>query len=163
MKIEGFRSLNQDIETIINKTDSIKKKRKENEEGLTKTEKKELSEAEKEIKSKRRQIQEKLMKFATRIPIFMYLTDFREYCLKDVIMQLEPTLFERVTGLTKQDFALLVSLNVFNEALMNDAVYKFKRYEDASLSYAGVDRHAEDRKVGGYSTVVTREEFYANS
>jgi hypothetical protein len=103
------------------------------------------------------------MKFATRIPIFMYLTDFREYCLKDVIMQLEPTLFERVTGLTKQDFALLVSLNVFNEALMNDAVYKFKRYEDASLSYAGIDRHAEDHRVGGYSTVVTREEFYANS
>ena len=50
MKIEGFRSLNQDIETIINKTDSIKKKRKEHEEGLTSKEKKELSDAEKEIK-----------------------------------------------------------------------------------------------------------------
>ena len=162
MKIEGFRSLNQDIETIINKTEAIKKKRKENEAGLTKQEKKELTDDEKELKSKRRQIQEKLMKFATRIPIFMYLTDFREYCLKDVIMQLEPALFERVTGLTKQDFALLVSLNVFNEALMNDAVYKFKRYEDASLSYAGIDRHEQEDRVGGYSTVLTREEFYAN-
>lgn len=159
MKIEGFRSLNQDIETIINKTDTIKKKRKENEEGLTKKEKKELSDAEKEIKSKRRQIQEKLMKFATRIPIFMYLTDFREYSLKDVILQLEPRLFERVTGLTKQDFALLVSLNVFNETLMNDAVYKFKRYEDSSLTYAGIDRHEDEQKVGGYSTVITIEEY----
>lgn len=159
MKIEGFRSLNQDIETIINKTDAIKKKRKENEEGLTKKEKKELSDAEKEIKSKRRQIQEKLMKFATRIPIFMYLTDFREYSLKDVILQLEPKLFERVTGLTKQDFALLVSLNVFNEALMNDAVYKFKRYEDSSLTYAGINRHENERLVGGYSTVITIEEY----
>lgn len=159
MKIEGFRSLNQDIETIINKTDAIKKKRKENEEGLTKKEKKELSDAEKEIKSKRRQIQEKLMKFATRIPIFMYLTDFREYSLKDVILQLEPRLFERVTGLTKQDFALLVSLNVFNETLMNDAVYKFKRYEDSSLTYAGIDRHEDEQKVGGYSTVITIEEY----
>ena len=32
----------------------------------------------------RRQIQEKLIKFATRVPIFMYLTDFRERCLKDI-------------------------------------------------------------------------------
>ena len=125
-------------------------------------EKKELSDAEKEIKSKRRQIQEKLMKFATRIPIFMYLTDFREYSLKDVILQLEPKLFERVTGLTKQDFALLVSLNVFNEVLMNDAVYKFKRYEDSSLAYAGVNRHAKDEKVGGYSTVITMDEYLSS-
>ena len=159
MKIEGFRSLNQDIETIINKTDKIKKKRKENEGGLTTHEKKELTDAEKEIKSKRKQIQEKLMKFATRIPIFMYLTDYREYSLKDVILQLEPKLFERVTGLTKQDFSLLVSLNVFNEALMNDAVYKFKRYEDSSLSYAGIDRHEGEQRIGGYSTVITMDEY----
>ena len=108
---------------------------------------------------KRRQIQEKLMKFATRIPIFMYLTDYREYSLKDVIFQLEPILFERVTGLTKHDFALLVSLNVFNEALMNDAVYKFKRYEDSSLNYAGIDRHEGEQLVGGYSTVISVEEM----
>ena len=160
-EIEGFRSLNQDIETIINKTDAIKKKRKEHEEGLTPKEKKELTDAEREIKSKRRQIQEKLMKFATRIPIFMYLTDYREYSLKDVILQLEPKLFERVTGLTKQDFSLLVSLNVFNEALMNDAVYKFKRYEDSSLTYAGINRHENEEQVGGYSTVITMEEYLA--
>jgi hypothetical protein len=89
----------------------------------------------------------------------MYLTDYREYSLKDVILQLEPKLFERVTGLTKQDFALLVSLNVFNEALMNDAVYKFKRYEDSSLTYAGVNRHEDEQMVGGYSTVITMEEY----
>jgi hypothetical protein len=90
----------------------------------------------------------------------MYLTDYREHSLKDVILQLEPQLFERVTGLTKQDFSLLVSLNVFNEALMNDAVYKFKRYEDASLNYAGVNRHQGEQKVGGYSTVITQEEYW---
>ncbi|MBP3821819.1 MAG: hypothetical protein J6I36_00165 [Bacteroidaceae bacterium] len=67
----------------------------------------------------------------------------------------------RVTGLTKQDFALLVSLNVFNEALMNDAVYKFKRYEDASLTYSGIDRHEGEQLVGGYSTVITQEEYLA--
>ena len=57
-----------------------------------------------------------------------------------------------------KDFELLVSLNVFNESLMNDAVYKFKRYEDASLSYTGIDRHAGEQ-IGLYSTVVSKEDY----
>ncbi len=159
MNIEGFRSLNQDIETIINKSDAIKKaKTKASEEDLTEKEKKQLSADEKEFKSKRKEIQEKLIKFATRIPVFMYLTDFREYSLKDVITQLEPGLFKKVTGLDTKDFELLVSLNVFNSSLMNDAVYKFKRYEDASLSYTGISKH-KGLKIGLYDTVVSSVDF----
>jgi hypothetical protein len=156
MNIEGFRSLNNDIETIINLSDKVKKA-KTTDEKPTPKEKKELTEAEKEYKSKRKMIQEKLIKFATRIPIFMYLTDFREYSLKDVITQLESGLFKRVTGLEVKDFELLVSLGVFNGALMNDAVYKFKRYEDSSLSYTGIDKHRGEA-VGGYDTVISRKE-----
>lgn len=96
MSIEGFRNLNQDIETIINKSEAVKKTKKEaNERELTKKEKQELTEQEKEYKNLRKQIQEKLIKFATRVPIFMYLTDYRERSLKDVITQLEPGLFKR--------------------------------------------------------------------
>jgi hypothetical protein len=158
MSIEGFRNLNQDIETIINKSEAVKKARKEaNDEELSKKEKQELSEEEKEYKSLRKQIQEKLIKFATRVPIFMYLTDYRERTLKDVITQLEPGLFKKVTGLTVKDFELLVSLGVFNSALMNDAVYKFKRYEDASLSYTGINKH-EGEDIGLYDTVITRKD-----
>ena len=90
----------------------------------------------------------------------MYLTDYREYSLKDVITQLEPELFKKVTGLDVKDFELLVSLNVFNEALMNDAVYKFKRYEDASLIYTGIDKHSGE-DVGLYSTVLSRADYDA--
>ena len=154
--IEGFRNLNQDIETIINKSEAVKKARKEaNDEKLSEKEKKELSDAEKEYKSKRKMIQEKLIKFATRIPIFMYLTDYRERTLRDVITQLEPGLFKKVTGLTVKDFELLVSLGVFNSGLMNDAVYKFKRYEDASLIYTGINKH-QGEDIGLYDTVITR-------
>lgn len=157
--IEGFRNLNQDIETIINKSESVKKTRKEkNDEDLTSKEKRQLTEEEKEYKSKRKQIQEKLIKFATRIPVFMYLTDYRERCLKDVITQLEPALFKRVTGLSVKDFELLVSLGVFNSALMNDAVYKFKRYEDSSLSYTGINKH-EDEEIGLYDTVLSPADY----
>ena len=154
MNIEGFRSLNADIETIINKSEHVKDvKKNKNPEQMTQREKKELTDEEKEYKSKRREIQEKLIKFATRIPVFMYLTDFREYCLKDVIEQLEPELFRKVTGLTLRDFSLLVSLGVFNSELMNDAVYKFKRYEDSSLEYTGINTH-EGTLIGGWDTVI---------
>ena len=159
MRIEGFRSLNADIETIINKSTAVKKAKRDGEK-LTPKEKKELTDAEKEYKSKRKMIQEKLIKFATRVPVFMYLTDYREYSLQDVITQLEPELFKKVTGLDVKDFELLVSLNVFNEALMNDAVYKFKRYEDASLIYTGIDKHTGEN-VGLYSTVISRADYDA--
>ncbi|KAF0151781.1 MAG: helicase [Ignavibacteria bacterium] len=159
MNIEGFRNLNQDIETIINKSESVKKTKKEaNERDLTKKEKKELTEEEREYKSLRKQVQEKLIKFATRVPVFMYLTDYRERSLKDVITQLEPGLFKKVTGLTVKDFELLVSLGVFNSALMNDAVYKFKRYEDSSLVYVGVNKH-EGEDVGLYDTVLSEKDY----
>ena len=159
MSIEGFRNLNQDIETIINKSEAIKKAKKEaNDRDLTKKEKRELTQEEKEYKSLRKQVQDKLIKFATRIPVFMYLTDYRERCLKDVITQLEPGLFKKVTGLTVKDFELLVSLGVFNSALMNDAVYKFKRYEDASLIYIGINKH-EGEEVGLYDTVLSSEDY----
>lgn len=162
MSIEGFRSLNSDIETIINKSEHVKNVKKTKGEDITPKEKKQLSEEEKEYKSKRKEIQEKLIKFATRIPVFMYLTDYREYCLKDVIMQLEPELFRKVTGLTLKDFSLLVSLNVFNSELMNDAVYKFKRYEDDSLEYTGISTH-DGCMIGGWDTVIDTQKIKAES
>ena len=162
MNIEGFRNLNQDIETIINKSEAVKKAKKEaNDREMSKKEKQELTDEEKEYKNLRKQIQEKLIKFATRIPVFMYLTDYRERSLKDVITQLEPGLFKKVTGLSVKDFELLVSLGLFNSAHMNQAVFGFKRYEDASLSYIGINKHA-GQAIGLYDTVLSREEYEEN-
>ena len=93
---------------------------------------------------------------------FLYLTDYRERSLKDVITKLEPKLFRKVTGLNVKDFELLLSLGVFNSALMNDAVYKFKRYEDASLEYTGINKHAGEEKIGGWDTVINRNEYKEN-
>ena len=120
--------------------------------------KREISEEEKEQKSLRKQIQEKLQKFATRIPVFMYLTDYRERTLKDVITQLEPGLFKKVTGLSVGDFELLLSIGLFNSTLMNSAVFSFKPYEHASLSYSVITKH-EPTEVGLFDTVITSKEF----
>ena len=155
MNIEGFRSLGSEVfETVVNKSESVRDTKREKGEKLTEKQKRELTEEEKEYKSKRKQIQEKLVKFATRIPAFMYLTDYRENTLRDVITKIEPDLFKSVTGLTVKDFNLLVSLGVFNATHMNQAVFAFRRYEDSSLSYTGIDSHPKLRHYGLYDTVV---------
>jgi hypothetical protein len=158
-RIEGWRSLGDNvIETIINKSEAVKNLRSKAKGGeLTAKDKRRLTEEEKEYKSKRKLIQEKLIRFATRIPAFMYLTDFRENTLQDVITRLEPELFQTVTGLSVADFHLLVRLRVFNTERMNEAVFAFRRYEDASLRYTGLDSHEGLSRYGLYDTVVARE------
>lgn len=158
-RIEGWRTLGDNIiETIINKSEKVKElKNKAKSKDLSDKEKKELSDEEKEYKSKRKLVQEKLIKFATRIPAFMYLTDFRENTLQDVITKLEPDLFLAVTGLTVQDFHLLVRLKVFNTEQMNQAVFAFRRYEDASLRYTGIESHEGLSHYGLYNTVVAKD------
>ena len=161
MSIEGFRNMNSDVfETIINRSNAIKdKKTKENlDDNEKETVKKEISEEEKELKSQRKQIQENLRKFATRIPLFMYLTDEREQCLMDVITKIEPALFKKVTGIRVEDFDKLISIGVFNSAAMNEAVAAFRRYEESSLTYTGVDKHYGE-KVGLWDIAINREEL----
>ena len=161
-EIEGFRNLNTDLETIINRSEQIKDAKRKIAQGEEPTakQKRELTGAEKERKLLRKEVQEQLIKFAARIPVFMYLTDYREQRLKDVITKIEPKLFKRVTGLTTEDFERLVSLGVFNSALMNDAVWKFRRYEDSSLRYMGVSRH-KGLDMGLWDTALTEEDFTA--
>lgn len=158
-RIEGWRTLGDNvIETIINKSEKVKDLKKKSQNGeLTDKEKKTLTAEEKEYRSKRKLVQEKLIKFATRIPAFMYLTDFRENTLKDVITKLEPELFLTVTGLTVSDFHLLVNLKVFNTEQMNQAVFAFRRYEDASLRYTGIESHTGLSHYGLYDTVVAKD------
>src|SRR3546814_20757191 len=79
-RIEGWRALGDNvIETIINKSEKVKALKNKAKDGeLSTKDKKELSDEEKEYKSLRKQVQEKLIKFATRIPAFMYLTEDRK-------------------------------------------------------------------------------------
>lgn len=53
---------------------------------------------------------------------------------------------------------MLCSLGVFNAPLMNDAIFKFKCYEDASLTYTGLNKHAND-EVGGWDTTIRKTEY----
>ena len=41
---------------------------------------------------------------------------------------------------------------------INDAIFKFKRYEDASLTYTGIDKHTYD-EVGGWDTTIRKTQY----
>ena len=161
MSIEGFRNMSSNVfETIVNRSEAIKKKKKNEKDDKDENNriKKEITDEEKQLKSQRQQIQEKLQKFATLIPLFMYLTDEREVCLQDVITKVEPALFKKVTGITVKDFENLVNIGVFNSSAMNEAVAAFRRYEESSLTYTGIDKHYGE-KVGLWDISVKRDEL----
>ena len=94
----------------------------------------------------------------------MYLTEYREQTLKDIITKLEPELFKKVTGLSVETFDALCEIGLFDPEKMNQGIFGFRRYESSSLNYAGIDKH-EGEDVGGWDTVLRRQEFdelYAN-
>ena len=103
-------------------------------------------------------MQENLLKLAAHIPVFMYLTDYREQTIKDVITQIEPELFKKVTGLSVKDFDILCSIGLFDPEKMNQGIFGFRKYESSSLNYTGIDKH-EGEAVGGWDTVLRREEY----
>ena len=161
MKIEGFKKLNTDIEKIISRSEKINDLKKQaNEQDLTKKENHDLKEAQKEQKSLRQKIREQLLKFENRIPIFMYLTDYREETLKDVILKLDPILFKQVTSITTEEFERILSANLYNSAMLNANIAKFKLVEDASLHYKGLTKH-DPEYIGLWDTRTTVEEFYS--
>lgn len=80
-----------------------------------------------------------------------------ENTLQDIVTKMEPYLFRSVTGIMVHDFHLLVQLKVFNTEQMNQAVFAFRRYEDASLRCTGIDSHEGLPGYGLYGTVVARE------
>jgi hypothetical protein len=134
-QIEDFRALVHNAEHVVTSTKMLKKAKREQGGQLDLDQKREQSETAK----RRQEIREKLQKFLARIPVFMYVTDFREEALKHVIESLDPALFERVTGLTIDDFKLLSDLGVFHARNMDAAIYQFRQFERASLHYAEAD------------------------
>ena len=150
-KIEMFRNISDDLSALISSNKELKPKKLAKEK-LTSGEKKQEDEA----KKRREGIKKKLQRFLTRIPAFMYLTDDREKTVYDIITQVEPKLFEKVTTLSIKDFERLVNAGAFNASKMNDAVWKFRQFEEPSLSYT---KPADAKTRGGWN--IRRDERFA--
>ena len=78
---------------------------------------------------------------------------------EDVIRKLEPKLFTKVTGIKVSEFEVLLELGIIDEEHMNDSVFLFRRYEDSSLTYTGIDKHTRDRNIGLFSKTISEEEY----
>lgn len=157
-KIEAFRNLSKDISRVISSEKAINKLKKDRIiDPLTERESKKIDAEEKENKGFKKRLREKLLKFMTRVPVFMYLTDYREVTLKDVILNIEPNLFTKVTGLSVDDFKKLCEIGVFNSHNIDQAVFAFKRFEEHSLNYVGGKNLKGSDIVGGFSTKIKRE------
>ena len=146
--IEAFRNLGKDLTKVINSEKALAKIEREK-----KPKSAENKKDEKENKNFKRELREKLLKFVSRVPVFMYLTDYREETLKDVITQLERSLFTRVTGLKIQDFEKMCEIGVFNAQAMNSAIFSFRRFELGSLHYAGGGTEIDS--IGLFDTTVS--------
>ncbi len=144
-QIELFRNIGQDLTAMISINKELRQKK------LTKTKLTKEERAKKDDAARRREsLKARLQRFVTRIPAFMYLTDDREKAVRDIITQVETELFQKVTGLTLRDFEQLVDAGVFNDSKMNDAVWKFRSFEEPSLAYRHQDANAP-RTLGGWT------------
>lgn len=152
-QIEMFRNITNDLTAMISANNELRQKT------LAKEKLAGEETVRKDEAAKRRDgLKKRLQRFITRIPAFMYLTDDREKTIKDIITQIEPELFEKVTGLTLSDFKQLVDAGVFNDAKMNDAVWKFRSFEEPSLHYEFQEEL--DGTVGGWT--LRRDERFAH-
>jgi hypothetical protein len=147
MKIEGFTSSNKKNDRPINEQlkelqaiNEAVEKSKPSKLGEPETKTKEDDGRKKKRNTLRTEIHTKLSQFSRRIPLFMYISDYREHSLHDVIHQLDPDLFRLVTGLTQSDFQLLVEVGIFKQDKMDLNIIKFKRFEEASHDYTRIHR-----------------------
>jgi len=144
-KIESFRNLSADLETI--RSEQVKKghvpKDKGDDGADDEKPEKKPDPLDKEVKKKLKEIRDNLLKFVTRLPVFMYLNDEREKTALEVIETTDDALFKKVTGITKSDFRKLLDLGVFQAEFMNEAIRTFKNVEDNALEYLG------DREITG--------------
>lgn len=134
-QVEDFRALIRFGDQVVTSTKMLKKAKREQGGQLDP----EQRQGQKETARLRKEIREKLQKFLAKIPVFMYVTDFREEALKHVIESLDSALFEKVTGLTIDDFKQLNRLGLFNEEHLNAAIFQFRAFERDSLHYADSD------------------------
>lgn len=155
-EIDDFRTINDELTAIISKNKELAPKVQAKEK-MNPEEKK----VQDEEKRQRNDIRQKLRKFVSRLPVFMYLTDNRERSIQDLITITEPELFKTVTQLKVSDFQMLMEAGVFNETKMDDAVWKFREFEKPSLGYS-LDEDPlldEAELLGGFS--VSRNQKFA--
>ena len=85
------------------------------------------------------EVEERLLFLSSRINAFMYLSEIVEKNLTDVLDTDEEELFRTVMELAPSDMDALVVAGLFNEQAMRFAIHQFRRADEASFSYTGLN------------------------
>lgn len=153
-QMEDFRNLRQEASKIISNSQKVRTSKKPQNGGPA-VDDPEIDKAKKAKREQVKTLRSKLKKFVQAVPVFMYLTDFREEALVHVISSLDTQLFERVTGITLADFHKLSDIGVFHPDHMDEAIWQFRLFERASLNYLGFSEDNEEEvKVGLWNKTV---------
>jgi hypothetical protein len=160
MQMEDFRKLREDVNKIIAQSQKIRAGKKPKSPGEPIDEDPEVKRARAEKRKQVSTLRDKLLKFVQAVPVFMYLTDYREEALVDVIESLDTQLFERVTGLTIDDFRTLSEVGVFHPGHMNEAIWQFRLFEEASLDYLNLDEKKPAKKHGLWDKSIADDDFH---
>lgn len=91
--------------------------------------KKELDQAEKELKSEREKTRELLRTLLSRLPLYMYLTDATEENLEQVLIDDKWDLFRKTTGIEVDDFRYLVEVGLLRIESIDGYILKFVNLE----------------------------------
>lgn len=155
-QMEDFRNLRQEASKIISNSQKVRTAKKPQNGGPA-IDDPEIDKARKAKREQVKTLRSKLKKFVQAVPVFMYLTDFREEALVHVISSLDTQLFERVTGITLADFHKLSDIGVFHPDHMDEAIWQFRLFERASLNYLGFSEDDEEEvKVGLWNKSVIK-------
>lgn len=141
------KDVKNDKKTIISSAKILKKLETKKPKERTAEENELLKKEKKAYKKEEELIKQKLKTLITRIPLFMYLTEHREEKLQDIIINLEPELFTKVTEISIEDFKLLVEIGLFNDKQIDEAVFRFRRFEDSSLEYTGISTNKKSMNL----------------
>ena len=88
-------------------------------------------------------LEDRLTFLAQRMNAYMYLSDIVEKNVKDVLDTEEDELFRAVFELDSKDLGALLDAGLLNEQAMRLAIHQFRRADEASFTYTGLNPRAE--------------------
>lgn len=94
------------------------------------------------------ELAEQLTFLATRINAFMYVSDDVEKNLHDVLQTDENGLFREFMEIEPSQLKALVDVGLLNEQAMRLAIHQFRRADESSFSYTGLNPRAPNKNIG---------------
>ena len=131
-KVKGYRTQEAGpIDNVIKIGKRNFKRKRSNDKGNAENES--MAESTEDRKNKKLYA-DKIKRLSICMADFIYMTQFREHTIDDVIEKRDSKFFKVVTGITKDNFTELCNKGFISRNALNEIVGEFRRQEESSLS-----------------------------